>query len=148
MLPVRLPVLRPPAILNPGRSLQALSDPASMNCDRRQAPPDVSPSRAGPAGEGPLRPPAHPAGPAVVGRVVPGAPRAAVRTAAPPRQVSAEVPAPAGNREVAPAGVPDGIAPRAHHLARREVGRCANPLLCAHRASFRGSADPACRYQP
>jgi hypothetical protein len=93
----------------------------------------VTEVQAGHLGEDPLRSADHPAGPDVVGRAVPGAHQAAVLIDAAARQVSAEVPASAGDREVASAGVPDGIPPRAHHLARREIGSCANPLLCAHR---------------
>lgn len=85
--------------------------------------------------------------PDVVGRAVPGANQAAVLIDTATRQVSAEVAAPARDREVAPASVPDGIAPRAHNVARWEIGNCANPLLCAHRDSFRGPADPARRYR-
>src|SRR5260370_26655698 len=98
----------------------------------------VTEIQAGHLSEDPLWSPDHPAGPDVVGRAVPGANQAAVLIDAATRQVSAEVPASARDREVAPAGVPDGVAPPAHHLARRGIGSCANPLR-AHRAFFRVS---------
>src|SRR6266851_1112364 len=98
----------------------------------------VTEVQAGHLSEDPLWSPDHPAGPDVVGRAVPGANQAAVLIDAATRQISAEVPAPARDREVAPTGVPDGVAPSAHYLARLEIGSCANPLR-AHRASFRVS---------
>jgi hypothetical protein len=52
------------------------------------------------------------------------------------------VAASAGDREVAAAGVSDGIASHAHYLAWWEIGSCANPLLCAHQASFFVPARP------
>src|SRR5258707_9028786 len=94
----------------------------------------VTKVQAGYLGEDPLRSPDHPAGPDVVGRAVPGANQAAVLVDAAARQVSAKVPTSARDREVAPARVPDGIAASAGHRARREIGRCGNPLWCAHRA--------------
>src|SRR5258707_10478840 len=87
--------------------------------------------QAGHPGEDPLRSPDHPAGPDVVGRVVPGAHQAAVRIDAPTRQVSAEVPASAGNREVAPARGPPRITPPPPPPSPREGGRCAHPPPCA-----------------
>src|SRR6266436_2215090 len=98
----------------------------------------VTEVQAGHLSEDPLWSPDHPAGPDVVGRAVPGANQAAVLIDTATRQVSAEVPASARDREVAPTGVPDGVAPIAHYLARLEIGSCANPLR-AHRASFRVS---------
>ena len=109
---------------------------------------EVSEVQAGHLGEDPLRSPDHPAGPDVVGRVVPGAHQAAVFINTAARQVSAKVAASACDREVAPTGVADGIAPHTHHLARREVGSRADPLLCAHHASFCGPADPLVDIDP
>ncbi len=66
----------------------------------------VTEVQAGHPGEDPLRPADHPAGPDIVGRAVPGAHQAAVLVDTAARQVSAEVPTAAGDREVAPAGFP------------------------------------------
>src|SRR5258708_38209779 len=77
--------------------------PPEWQHPREHAVPEVE---AGHLGEDPLRSPDHPAGPDVVGRVVPGADQAAVLIDAATRQVSAEVPASARDREVAPAGGP------------------------------------------
>jgi putative intracellular protease/amidase len=87
-------------------------------------------------GEDPLRSPDHRAGRDVVSGVMPGAHQAAVLIDAATRQVGAQMAAPAGDCEITPVGVPDGIAPYAHHLAWRQIGSRAHPLLCAHHASF------------
>jgi len=49
--------------------------------------------------------------------MVPGALQAAILIDTATRQVSAEVPAPAGDGEVAATSVPNGITPHAHDLA-------------------------------
>src|SRR6266851_7223902 len=93
----------------------------------------VTEVQAGHLSEDPLWSPDHPAGPDVVGRAVPGANQAAVLIDAATRQVSAEVPASARDREVAPTGLPGWRS-------------AAAPTLCALIAP--PSAYPACRYRP